>query len=299
MTYLAFRDDDYTLLRKDLLREKGSGLQKEFLEVTRNSTSFVDWVERRIRLKDDGNPFDVWAEEQLSEQEYKDSPKNIEKMLFERWHDLTPAQASEETFWGCLTLGHIKEGIIHASYLAANGGNLPGGLERIDEVLAREKGEEKSKSVDLTVRTVLRRFGGLPEVRGAKSVYVNCPFARAWWRGYVAREVCEATEANHGKVVDTLRSSQDYWEKLIVLIVSRNSVLGDTNVRTALIWALSELVEDKDKDENKKQLFQVKALKNISRQIGIRSAWQEMGIFPVEELKRIMEQQFLSQFAAC
>ena len=299
MAYLAFRDDDYTSLRRDLLRVKGSNLQKKFLEVTRDSASFVAWIEKYIRLKKNGDPFDVQEEEQLSEQEYKEPPKNIEKVLFERWHDLTPAQASEETFWGCVTLEYIKEGIIQAPYLAANGGSLPGGLERIDEVLAGKKGEEESKSIDSIVRTILRRFGGLPEARGAKSVYVNCPFARAWWRGYVAREVCKATEANYGKVVDTLRASQEFWERLIVLIVSRNSVLGDTNVRTALIWALSELVEGKNEDENKKQLFQVKTLKNISRQIGIRSAWQEMGIFPVEELKRIMDQQFLSRFTAC
>ena len=35
------------------------------------------------------------------------------------------------------------------------------------------------KTSTACVRTVLRRLGGLPEVRGNRSVYVDCPFARA------------------------------------------------------------------------------------------------------------------------
>ena len=292
MTYSAFRDDDYTGLRKDLLQAKGKNLQVEFLEAARDSKSFIARIERRIRLKDEGDPFDLWADS-LSESEYKEPPKTVEKELFENWQNLTPAQASEETFWGHVTLEHIKKGIIEAPYLAANGGNLPGGLERIDKALK----EKQEKTIDSIVRTILRRLGGLPEARGSKSVYVNCPFARAWWRGYVTEEICRETDADYDKVVDTLRASQEYWERLIVLIVSRNSVLGDSNVRTALIWALSELVEGKDEDKNKKQLFQVEALKKISRKIGIRSSWQELGVFSVEDLKQIMERHFLNQFA--
>ena len=289
MAYLAFNDGDYTHCRKTLLKAKGERLQKEFLEVARDNRSFTAWIEQHINLEDDGNPFDLWADP-LSESEYKEPPKLIEKKLFEKWQDLTPAQASEETFWGYVTLEHIKKGVIQAPYLAANGGNLSGGLERIDKAL----NEGQESVIDSIVRTILRRLGGLPEARGSKSVYVNCPFARAWWRGYVTREVCATPEcdADFEKVVKTLTVSQDYWEKLIVLIVSRNSVLGDTNVRTSLIWALSELVEDK----NKKHLFLGTTLHKVSQQIGIRSAWQELGVFSVNELKLIMEQQFLKQF---
>ena len=303
----VFRDSDYTKLRKELLREKGGGLQREFLEVTRYSGSFVAWIEERIRVEEGESSLshgggDGFAEEgrkfallphRLSEQEYKEAPEFVERMLYDGWRGLAPARASEETFWGYVTLEHIRKGIIDAFYLAANGGNLPGGLERIDKALAegQEEGEQEKK-IDLAVRTILRRLGGLPEARGTKSVYVNCPFARAWWRRYVAEQVCKETGADAERVARTLAQSQEYWERLIVLIVSRNSVLGDVKVRTALIWALSELVED----ESKKRLFVAKILGEISRQIGIRSAWQELGVFEVDELKRIMEGEFLSRF---
>ncbi|MCY4030734.1 MAG: hypothetical protein OXF05_01300 [Hyphomicrobiales bacterium] len=296
MTYSAFRDSDYTHLRKNLLRAKGKRLQREFLEITRNSDTFISWIEQYPVSEDKGASFDLLLTEPLTESDYKEPTKFTEKVLFKRWKNLTPAQASEETFWGYVTLEHIKEGIIQAPYLAANGGNLPGGLERIDKALK----ENQEQTIDTIVRTILRRLGGLPEARGSKSVYANCPFARAWWRGYVTEEICKETNADYDKVVKTLTVTSTYWEELIVLIVSRNSVLGDNNVRTALIWALSELVEgkDEDKNKNKKQLFQPKGIRIISRQIGIRSAWQELGVFSIEDLKQIMERQFLSQFAA-
>ena len=288
MAYLELKDSDYTQLRKDLLKEKGSPLQRELLEATKDGSDFVSWIEKKVDVEDQAKdqPFDSLAD-RLTEAEYKDLPQSEEKKLFDKWASLTPAQASQETFWGYVTLEHIRRGVIRASYLAANRGNLSSGLGRIEKALA----DGPDKAIDAIVHTILRHLSGLPEKRGSKSVFVNCPFARAWWRGYVAKEVCNTTGADFDKVAKTLRVSQDYWEMLIVLIVSRNSVLGDTNVRTALIWALSELVENK----NQKRLFIGKALRNISRQIGIRAAWQELGMFSIDDLKQIIEQQFLVQ----
>lgn len=301
MIYPALHDGRYTDLRKNLLHEKGGDSQREFLEATRTSESFVSFMDERVGLEEEATPLaqnaagfqeDNDSFEMLSvpltEKEFKDMPKPREKELFEKWWNLTPVQASEENFWGHLTLEHIRVGIIQSPYLAANGGDLPGGLDRIDKALT---GKDR-RAIDSAVRTILRRLGGLPEARGARSVYSNCPFARAWWRGYVVHQVCESTDANPNKVVKTLRASQEYWEQLISLVISRNSVLGDTKVRTALIWALSELKGEKGKEA----LFLVKTLKQISRQIGVRLAWQELAVFDVEELKDIMEREFLPRF---
>ena len=180
-----------------------------------------------------------------------------------------------------MTLRHIEEGRIQSSFLAADNKAASGGLERIERVL--KAGSEKE--IDATVRTALRRMGGLPEARGNKSVYVNCSFARAWWRRYVANEVRENTSAVLGDVIKVLGSSPQYWENLIIFVVSRNSIVGDVKVRTALIWALSEFVNE----EERRHLFQANRLGTILRLIGIRSALQELGVFPIEELKELMK----------
>ena len=278
MDYEEFEDASYTSLRKDLIKSKGSQQQREFLIALRSSSHYSEWVRNKVKIES-GEKLPI-LEENLTESEFKEPPRSTERQIFESWKAIPPASACRVTFWGFMTVRHIEEGRIQSSFLAANDGATPGGLDRIDRVLK----EGNEKEIDDTVRTALRRMSGLPEARGNRSVYVNCPFARAWWRRYLANEVCENTGVGLTDVIKVLGSSQQYWEELINLVVSRNSVLGDAKVRIALIWALSEFVDE----EEKKHLFQGKALKTIRRLIGIRSAWQELGVFSVEELKELM-----------
>ena len=284
MAYKEFSDSDYPAFQSDLLYEKGSILQKNFLDAARDDNAFVQWIEDSVELWNKGDKFELWAD-RLSEAQYKELPKADEKELFEKWKNLTPAQAGHETFWGYVTLEHIKRGIIKAAHLAASKGGSPSGLERIDQVLS--SGQEVL--IDRTVRAILRRLSGLLE-RGARSVYVDCPFARAWWRGYIAHQVHKDTGADLDRVVEVLTVSPDYWERLIVLIVSRNSVLGDNKIRTALIWALSERINDR----SNVNLFSSSALKTVSRQIGRRAALRELGVFEVDELKEQIMKPILS-----
>ena len=281
MLHLEFNDGAYTKLRKELIRNKGSELQKELLEVAKDDESFIQWIERRVNSESEGKEFDLWTD-QLSKAEYKLPPGNVEKQLFKRWERLTPAQASRETFWGYVTLEHIKRGVIESSYLAANDKPSLSGLERINEAL----NTGKEVSIDDVVRTILRNLSGLPEARGYKSVYVNCPFARAWWRVFIAHQVCDETDADFNKIFTTLRgSSTGFWEEFITLIVGRNSVMGDTKVRSALIWALSEREEVKT----------AKTLAKITKQIGIRSALRELGVLEIKDLKEQIVEPTISR----
>ena len=275
-----FEDASYTSLRRALIKSKGSDQQREFLSVLRSSSDYAKWIRDRVKTET-GEKLPI-LEENLTEAEFKEPPRSTERQIFEFWKEIPPASACRVTFWGYMTLRHIEEGRIQSSFLAADNKAASGGLGRIERVL-KTGGE---KEMDAAVRTVLRRMGGLPEARGNKSVYVNCPFARAWWRRYVANEIRENTNAALGDVLKVLGSSQQYWENLIILVVSRNSIVGDMKVRTALIWALSEFVDNK---EERPHLFQANRLGTILRLIGIRSAQQELGVFPIEELKELMK----------
>ncbi len=281
MPYEEFEDASYTELRRNSLKSKGSDYQREFLSVLRSSDEFSDWIRDQVKIeKGDSLPI---LEEPLTESEFKEPPKITEKWIFDTWESISPANASRVTFWGFMTLRHVEKGRIKSFYLAANGGAPAGGLERIDRAL------KEGKDFDSIVRTALRRMSGLPEARGNRSVYVNCPFARAWWRGYLAHEVREESNLELADVSKVLTVSQSYWEGLINLVVSRNSILGDAKVRTALIWALSDLINDEDKQH----LFKEKILGQIQRLIGIRLAWQELGVFSVEEIKEIIKEEFI------
>ena len=285
MAYRELNDTDYSRLRKSLTDEKGSGLQIEFLHALRDNDEFIDWFEDKVGTEEAGTDFDL-VTGNLSEHEFKEPTKEVEEELFEKWESIiTPAQACRSTFWGYITLRHLKEGKIKSFYLAANGGTLPGGRERIDKALK----SDQSSDMDAIVRIALRRFSGLPEARGNRTVYVDCPFARGWWRFHIAKKVSGITNADFDKVVDVLRINQAYWESLVSSIVSRNSVFGDEKIRAALIWALS----DKKGSKNSSH-FTSKGLDKIIKRIGVRIAWQELAVFSPEELKRLLEQEFLA-----
>lgn len=284
MSREQFEDASYAELRRKLLRSKGSAAQREFLTALRDSGEFAEWIGERVRVEPgDGLPL---LEYPLTESEFKEPPRGEEKRMFDAWKSIAPADACRVPFWGLATLRHIEAERIESRYLAADGGAPSGGREKIDRTLR----EGTASEVDGAVRAALRRMSGLPEARGGRSVYVNCPFARAWWRGHLAREICAEPGAEPGRVGKILAVSQTYWEELVNLVVSRNSVLGDAKVRTALVWALSDCVDDADK----KRLFHAKALTRIQRLIGVRSAWQELGVFSVKELKEMMIVEFLA-----
>ena len=224
-------------------------------------------------------------EDPLTESEFKDPPRSTEEQVYETWKWIPPASACRVAMWGFVTLRHIEEKRLKSSYLAANGVAGSNGLERIDQML--KQGD--SRQIDSVVRSALRNMSGLPEARGNRSVYVNCPLARAWWRRYIANEVSEITGADITNVTKVLGYSLQYWEELVSIVVSRNSILGDSKVRTSLIWALSSFVNDADS----KHLFQSKSVQSIRRLLGIRSAWQELAVFDTVELKHIMENNII------
>ncbi len=283
-----FDDASYTRTRRELLRTKGSPLQREFLGTLKSNAEFLDWAGQRVEVVP-GEALAL-AADPLTEAEFARPPCSTEADLFAAWGDVKPAEACRAPFWGLVTMRHIAAGRVAASYLCAREGAGKTGAEQVQAVL-REGG---AKQIDSAVRTALRRLSGLPEARGNRSVYVNCPFARAWWRQYLAREICRESGAQPASVMRVLRSSQEYWEKLISFVVSRNSVVGDSRLRSALVAALAEVAET----DHGARALKGTELKRVVRALGIRLAWQELAVFGTDELQSLIRRWFLPLFAA-
>ena len=274
-------DSDYTRLRKNLLRTKGSDRQREFLEMVRDNAAFQ---ERFAEIPTVGTTDPAVADDPMTESEFKDPPSDTEQTLYGSWRALTPAIACRSTFWAHVTLEHIRRARIDSVYLAANGGNLPGGAERIDFALGN-KTATGPQQIDACVRTVLRRLGGLPEVRGNRSVYVDCPFARAWWRERLVEQATYADPQRAGEVRNIIRINQTYWEKLIDRIVTRNSTFGSTNIRNAFIKALAHFVQSSPDCAQ----ANAKGLQRLCRRATAYQGTRELSILTDAELDGLME----------
>ena len=188
--YKRFSDVDYTKFRRVMLRKKGGERQKEFLESVRNSKDFVSYI--RQGVPSTGSQEMPISSDSITEDEFKNPPPDTEIRLYKLWSGLTPWIACKFSFWAHLTCRYIEDGKIKSAYLAASS-DRKCGLERIDRALdgVTKKDKNVEMEIDKCVRTVLRQLGGLPEARGKRTVYVNCPFARAWWRESMVRQVSQ------------------------------------------------------------------------------------------------------------
>ena len=281
--YRQFEDSGLTRLRLRLLRTKGGEKQRDFLRKVRNDDEFLGYLRKRIAME--GTLEVALCPDRLTENEYKLPPIETEEALYDAWADLTPRVACRTTFWSNVTYRHIEHNRICAVYLAANGGVGGSGAERIDRVL-RDGSADASKGIDACVRTVLRRLGGLPEARGNRSVYVDCPFGRAWWRERLVREVSGGDPIRAEEIRDAIRVNQTYWEELVVLIVSRNSVLGSREVRDAFLLSLAEQLAR----DPWTPLATARTLREACRMVGVLQSSRELSVLEKDELLLLMQE---------
>ena len=281
--YQQFDGVFYRELVKELLKEKGSPLQREFVSALKDNQRYAEWIKKYIKV-DRKKDFLPLLEESLTRSQFINHASEIKHKIFDNWSELYPAEACRYTLWGYLTFGNIEMNKIQAEYLVKEtGGN--DAATSIDKALV----DNDTKKIDSIVRTAIGRASGLIET-GPKSVYYDCVFAGAWWQIYIAKQVCKQTdnEADLSNVIQVLTINKSYWRKLIEIVVNQNSRIGDSKVRAALVWALSERLEHRTENET---LFTVNGITRISKLIGIRCAWQELGIFEVSEIKFMIEEE--------
>ena len=283
--YAEFDDAEYAKLRRSLIRRsaKGSIAQREFLTAVRDSERFLTHMRDAVAVQE-GEEVEPLAD-RMSEAEFGNPPSDTECRLFEAWGGLTPRVACRVAFWARVTYRHIEEERIESSFLATNGGGNVSGSQRIDVALSAT-GEEATSELDKCVRTVLRRLGGLPEARGNRSVYVNCPLARAWWRERLVAEVVrdEGEELERQVRAVVHPESQQYWEELVTFVVSRNSVFGSVAVRDILIRTLAKILDDNPKSP----LRMADELKRVCRTVSSIQASVELSVIPSGDVQAMM-----------
>lgn len=279
-SFKELSDVEYTRLRQRLLRSKGSQTQRDFLDKVRKTDTFLDYM---ANISIVGSIDAELVSAPMTENEFKEPPSSTEIALYDAWSVLPPATACRSTFWANLTLNHIRNGRIQSTSLAANGGTHPSGAERIDSVL-QDSTDRAPKRIDDCVRTVLRRLGGLPEARYNRTVYVDCPLARAWWRERWVEQAAQSDSKLAGQIRAIVRINQTYWEKLIDRVVFRNSTFGSENIRSAFLRSLARFIHSNPDSE----LRNTKDFQRLCRRTAVYQGRQELSILTNDELDKIM-----------
>lgn len=283
--YAEFEEGSYSKLRRSLIRKpaKGTGAQREFLAAARETSAFLEYVSEAVQVRH-GAELEPLAD-RMSEAEFGNPPSDTERRMFDAWRSLPPRIACRTEFWARVTYRHIESGLIESSFLAANGGGSQTGVQRIDAALA-VTGENAAGAIDGCVRTILRRLGGLPEARGNRSLYVNCPLARAWWRERLVAEVASGDGTVSERQVRGVvhPESQQYWEDLVTFVVSRNSVFGSADVRNVLIRRLAEVLEARPRSP----LRLATELRRVCRSVSSLQASFELSVLPRQKIEAVL-----------
>lgn len=286
MDYSELDSGQFTSLHTRFLKTKGGGDQIEFLRAVKDSDAFVEYMEAAVSSTD-GKPTDLFPGP-LTESSFKEMTHDQERTAYVIWTDVPPRMACRVSFWGKVTLEHIRAGKIQdASWLAMNGGTRgESGEERIDRALATS-GEQRQAEIDNCVRTVFRRMSGLPAARGNRSVYVDSTLGRAWWRGRIVDRITRRSGVKSREaILATVRLNLSYWEQLVTMIVSRGSVFGSVEVQDAVINSLAKRIIE---DENSR-LRIGSGLRMAMRRISNIAAAREMGVLTFEEVGDIIDE---------
>ena len=278
--YREFDNGEYSKLRRDLLRVKGGRLQQQFLSSVRHRNQFIMFMERLPMTS--GESVALYPHP-LTETEFRDPPVDTQRRLYEGWTKITPRVACRSSFWGSVTCDHVRQDLIQSDYLAANGNHV-GGAERIDRALG-ESSDRRLKMMDDCTRAVLRRIGGLPEARGNRTVYVDCPLARAWWRERFAVEIGRDDPDLRACVRDVVRLNKTYWEKLVVMVVSRNSVMGSQEIRDAFVIRLAKAISS----DASGAVMTGKGLVRGCRNLSALQAVRELSALDADELEEVVD----------
>lgn len=279
-SYREFDNGAYSKLRRDLLRVKGGELQEQFLYAVRHEDRFLEFMERLPVVSGENIAL---CPEPLIEEEFRNPPVDTQRRLYQGWAEITPRVACRSSFWGNVTYNHVRRERIRSVYLAATGNHM-GGAERIDRAL-REDGDRRSKMMDDCTRAILRRIGGLPEARGNRTVYVDCPLARAWWRERFAIQIGRDDRNLRASVRDVVRLSKTYWEKLVVMVVSRNSVMGSQEIRDAFVIRIAKAI----RSDTGGQVATGQGLVRGCRNLSALQAVRELSVLDADELEEVVD----------
>lgn len=261
---------------------RGSPEQRKFVESVANDTEafckqLQSWITQR------GDPPKLLPRK-LEYTEYRDPPYKTEVEIAQTWDYLSPSQASRPGTWARISLELVKKDLVESHYFVIGGSSKYNGRDKIEQIL-NENNENNPDEIDKCVRGIFRNLGGLTGPRGKRTTFIDCPLAKCWWRHRIA---CQAhkcfPEIDVKEYSDCLRRPS-MWQELIESMVSRLTVIGDDNIRLAVIRYLVE-------NGNISKL-RGKALKlhvdELLQAIGRRSTTQALGFFEPSEILEMIK----------
>ena len=271
------------------IAKPGGDFQSEILHRILEGDGFVEWLDQQIKFGTGEQDIVFPAESvKLEAGEYVGFTKETIRMYYLAWKELQLSDTSSSSFWAYVTRQAIVKNIVSPHSLALSsteGSSLKDstGKHKIEGTLSFS-GDKPIKQMDHRIRNFIRNLCGFVP-RGARSIYQDCPFARAWWQCYVAQSV---SPNDWEKEILPVLWERGLWREISEKMASSLTVIGDVRIRSGIILHLREQREDRWIGKNVEELLS---------QVGVMCAWRSLGYFPPEKVKEFVDEIADSAFS--
>ena len=250
------------------------------LEAALDKATFLDYIltyfdkESLLNEVDFSNFNEKLSENEFQQLHYLYHYPTLWKVL--KKNNFSTVDASNPLKWISITIQSIQNSIIQPYYLAYVENSKNGKNNIIEALRLSEQGNDKQ--LFNICRAILRHMFGAIQERGKKGIYQDIPFAIAWWKIYLAKEITKGTKIDEKTLYEYFNANPTNYNELIMRMSSKLTVIADKNIRDGLFQHIitTELTNTKD-------------FKEIIKIIGIESSWRAMGSLGIEDNQKIIE----------
>lgn len=226
----------YNDFGKQLLSDKGSDKQIEFLQVCRNDKdSFLNYLNDNLFNKEnsiDGENVDF--DYRFTEAEFRFPPMDTQQVIWDVFHEIPLENMVFCGFWGEVIISMIKHDCIKPDYLASN---LNGVNETGAYMLDRAIESDDNKKIDDCVRRILRSMGNSAP-RGKRIVFNDFYLGKAYWRWNWANKMSNEVSLSFDEILKIFDETS--YAVFSAKMHSGKSYISQTNTLGGLLLFLKE-----------------------------------------------------------
>lgn len=282
--YKKFSEQPWKKFGTDILREKGSEKQKEFLRSCKSGKdTFLEYVSNIYPVGDSitGNQ-KIDFKRKFSESEFINPPSDTQQVIWDAFNSISDEEAVSCGFWGYVVITMINDDCIQPKYLAAQQNSInKTGEHMIDEAL---KSQDSGK-IDSCARRILRSMCNSAP-RDKRIVFNDFHLGKTYWRWCWAQRMSKSISLEFEKILEIF--DEKYYAELAAKMHSGMSFISAENIFGGLLLYLNEV--NSVGDENKK--MKPGALVKIINRISYLSAWKA-----IEVQKPIINKEEIQQIA--
>lgn len=256
-------------------------MQEELLLACKNKEAFLQYVDDKGIVSGKINIEISPSTELITEEAFLNIPYENTLQIYKKFK-ITRSDAAQISTWASVFYTLIDKEIVEPYYLLKN--HKMNGRSRIESVMKLKEKPEKKKEYEVElfecVKHILRRFSGCPDLRGKRSLVVDCPFAAAWWKRSIIEGVYKTAAGGQSKKKDVFNAlDKSSWGIFAERIVSQLTFAAEQNVRDGIILFL--LADEGNNQHVKKPEFW--------HRLGEKAENEALGLYDSGEIARMFK----------